>query len=424
MINVDKNFLVPPVILHCDMNCFYASVEMQRHPELRDKPLAVCGSQEDRHGIVLTANYIAKRYGVKTGMAIWQAKQCCAPLKILPPDMDEYIRFSQMARDIYESYTDQVEPFGLDEAWLDVTGSVGIFGSPIEIAKTISERIKFELGITASIGVSFNKITAKLGSDYKKPDAITCICHENYKEIVYPLPVKDLLYVGPATNRKLYSSGIRTIGDLAETSVEYLIGKFGKMGAVLHSFANGYDNSPVMRTDHISTIKSVGNSATTPRDLVNNEDVFLMLLLLAESVASRMRDLVSRCTIVEVYVRDINLNSFTRRKTLKTPTSSSLEIAKVAFKLFCDSYHLNVPIRSVGVRGAGLVTADSYLQMSLFEEDIRRDRDEQLDAAIDQIRARYGYMTVRRALTLTDPVLGKINPKDDHTVHPVGYFGR
>lgn len=411
-------------ILHCDMNCFYASVEMQRHPELRDKPLAVCGSREDRHGIVLTANYIAKRYGVKTGMAIWQAKQCCAPLEILPPDMDEYIRFSRMAREIYESYTDQIEPFGLDEAWLDITGSVRLFGSPISIAQTISERIKFELGITASIGVSFNKITAKLGSDYKKPDAITCIDRENYKDIVYPLPVKDLLYVGSATNRKLYSSGIRTIGDLAETSVEYLMGKFGKMGAVLHSFANGYDNSPVLRTDHISTIKSVGNSATTPRDLVNNEDVFLMLLLLAESVASRMRDLVSRCTVVEVYVRDVNLNSFTRRKTLNTPTCSSLEIAKAAFKLFCDSYHWDVPIRSVGVRGAGLVTADSYLQMSLFEEDIRRDRGEQLDAAIDRIRARYGYMTVRRALTLTDPVLGRINPKDDHTVHPVGYFGR
>lgn len=411
-------------ILHCDMNCFYASVEMQRHPELRVKPLAVCGSQEDRHGIVLTANYIAKRYGVKTGMAIWQAKQNCSSLEVLPPDMEEYIRFSRMAREIYEDYTDQVEPFGLDEAWLDVTGSVGIFGSPLEIAQEISERIKFELGITASIGVSFNKITAKLGSDYKKPDAITCIWRENYKAIVYPLPVKDLLYVGPATNRKLYSSGIRTIGDLAETSVEYLTGKFGKMGAVLHSFANGYDNSPVLRTDHISTIKSVGNSATTPRDLVSNEDVFLMLLLLAESVASRMRNLVSRCTIVEVYIRDVNLNSFTRRKTLKSPTCSSLEIAKAAFKLFSDSYRWDVPIRSIGVRGGGLITADSCLQLSLFEDDIRRDRGEQLDAAIDQIRSRYGYMTVRRALTLTDPVLGKINPKDDHTVHPVGYFGR
>ena len=195
-------------ILHCDMNCFYASVEMQRHPELRNKPLAVCGSQEERHGIVLTANYLAKPYGVKTGMAIWQARQRCPTLEILPPDMGEYIRFSRMAREIYEDYTDQIEPFGLDESWLDVTGSVGLFGDPMTIAREISDRIKFELGITASIGVSDNKITAKLGSDYKKPDAITRIERDNYKEIVYPLPVEDLLYVGPATSKKLRSIGL------------------------------------------------------------------------------------------------------------------------------------------------------------------------------------------------------------------------
>lgn len=197
-------------ILHCDMNCFYASVEMQRHPELRNKPLAVCGSQEERHGIVLTANYLAKPYGVKTGMAIWQARQRCPTLEILPPDMGEYIRFSRMAREIYEDYTDQIEPFGLDESWLDVTGSVGLFGDPMTIAREISDRIKFELGIMASIGVSDNKITAKLGSDYKKPDAITRIERDNYKEIVYPLPVEDLLYVGPATSKKLRSIGIYT----------------------------------------------------------------------------------------------------------------------------------------------------------------------------------------------------------------------
>ena len=180
-------------ILHCDFNAFYASVEAQRRPALRDKPLAVCRSLEERHGIVLAATYIAKPYGVKTGMAIWQAKQRCPQLVTLPPDMGEYIRFSQMAREIYEDYTDQIEPFGLDESWLDVTGSVGLFGSPMSIAEDIRRRIRFELGITASIGVSDNKVTAKLGSDYKKPDAITRIERDNYKEIVYPLPVEDLL---------------------------------------------------------------------------------------------------------------------------------------------------------------------------------------------------------------------------------------
>ena len=236
-------------ILHVDMNAFYASVECQRRPELRQKPVAVCGDPEARHGIVLTANYVAKPRGVKTGMAIWQAKQLCPDLVVLPADMREYIRFSKMAREIYEKYTDQIEPFGLDESWLDVTGSVGLFGSAVSIAEEISERIKFELGITASIGVSDNKITAKLGSDYKKPDATTVIAPsnwqsivwDNYKEIAYPLPATDLFYVGPATERKLRGVGIHTIGQLAEASPKLLEYKLGKMGLVLHTFANGLD---------------------------------------------------------------------------------------------------------------------------------------------------------------------------------------
>lgn len=410
-------------ILHIDMNCFYASVEMQRHPRLRDKPLAVCGDPEARHGIILTANYIAKGCGVKTGMAIWQAKQRCPELITLPTDMKEYIRFSKMAREIYEEYTDQVEAFGLDENWLDVTGSVGLFGSPMTIAREISDRIKFELGITASIGVANNKITAKLGSDYKKPDAITRIEEDNYKEVVYPLPVEDLLYVGPATSRKLRSIGVSTIGRLAEMPVDVLVGKLGKMGAVLHDFANGKDISPVQRTDYVRAIKSVGNSATTPRDLVNNEDVHLMCLLLAESVASRMRELASRCTVVEIYVRDKNLNSFTRQRKLDTPTCSSQEIASVAFELFQANYHWREPIRSIGVRGSDLVEATEQVQLSLYPEDSRREKWERIDRTVERLRDRYGYLVVQKATIFTDPLLGRINPKEDHTVHPVGYFG-
>ena len=413
---------MPRNILHVDCNCFYASVEMQRHPELRDKPLAVCGDQEARHGIVLTANYIAKPFGVKTGMAIWQAKQACPNLVVLPPDYREYIRFSRMAREIFEDYTDQVEPFGLDESWLDVTGSVGLFGSPMAIAKEISERFKFELGITVSIGVSNNKITAKLGSDYKKPDAITRIEADNYKQIVYPLPVEDLLYVGPATSRKLRSVGISTIGRLAECPEDFLVRRLGKMGAVLSMFANGRDNSPVCRSDHIQNIKSVGNSATTPRDLVCEDDVRIMLFLLAESVAVRMRELASRCTVVEISVRDSDLYSFTRRRTLQTPTCSSTEIAETALDLFQRSYHWDKPIRSIGVRGAGLVEATSATQLSLFSDDKKRDRWERIDNAMDHLRHRYGYMSIQRAIVRTDPLLAGINPVDDHTIHPVGYF--
>ena len=410
-------------ILHVDQNCFYASVEMQRHPELRDKPLAVCGSQEERHGIVLTANYLAKPYGVKTGMAIWQARQRCPNLVILPPDMDEYIRFSRMARDIYEDYTDQIEPFGLDESWLDVTGSLGPLGDPMSIAREISGRIKFELGITASIGVSDNKITAKLGSDYKKPDAITRIEADNYKEIAYPLPVEDLLYVGPATSRKLRAIGIRTIGRLAECPVDVLVRRLGKMGAVLHTFANGRDVSPVQRSDHIPNIKSVGNSATTPRDLETEADVKLMLYLLAESVCARMRELVSRCTVVEIYVRDTQLNSIVRQRKLQAPSCSSQELAETGLDIFRRNYRWDRPVRSIGLRGAGLVEAQGTVQLSLYTEDQKRDKWERIDTAVDHLRQRYGYMSVRRALMDSDPLLGHINVKDGHTVHPVGYFG-
>lgn len=396
---------------------------MQRRPELRNKPVAVCGSQEDRHGIVLTANYIAKPWGVKTGMAVWQAKQCCPGLVVLPPNMREYIRISRLARDIYEDYTDQIEPFGLDESWLDVTGSVGLFGSPMAMAKEISGRIKFELGITASIGVADNKITAKLGSDYKKPDAITRIEPDNYKEIAYPLPVRDLLYVGPATERKLHGLGIYTIGQLAQCPVDCLTYKLGKMGAVLRTFANGKDPSPVKRADYAAMVKSVGNSATTPRDLVCDEDVRLMLYLLAESIATRIRDLASRCTVVELYVRDTGLLAFTRQRKLEVPTCSSAEIAQTAFELFRANYRWEKPVRSIGVCGAELVEADAGVQTSLLDNDAKREKWERIDATMDHLRQRYGYMSIRRAVTCSDPQLGRINPRDDHTVHPVGYFG-
>ena len=410
-------------ILHVDCNAFYASVEQQRHPELRDKPIAVCGSQEERHGIVLTASYPAKRRGVKTGMAIWQARQYCPELIVVPPDMSEYMRISRLARDIYERYTDQVEPFGLDEAWLDITGSTGIFGSPMKIAEEISERVKFELGITVSIGVSDNKVTAKLGSDYKKPDAITRIERDNYADIVFPLPVEDLLYVGPATSKKLRSVGISTIGKLAEAPEDFLHRRLGKMGQILSTFAKGLDVSPVQKTNHIAAIKSVGNSATTPRDLVNDDDVHLMCILLAESVGARMRELASKCTVVEISVRDTELHSFSRQRKLQTPTCSSLEIADAALELFRANYRWELPIRSIGVRGAGLIEANECDQLSLFQDDTRRQKRELIEGAVDRIRDRYGYMSIQRAAIFADPQLAGINPKE-HIVHPVGFFGR
>ena len=408
-------------ILHCDANCFYASVEMQRNPELRGKPVAVCGSQEERHGIVLTASYPAKRSGVKTGMAIWQAKKACPNLIVVPPDYPEYVRISGMLREIFNDYTDLVEPFGLDEAWLDVTASRELFGSPMEIAQEISERVKFELGITVSIGVANNKITAKLGSDYKKPDAITRIMPDNYREIVYPLPVEDLLYVGPATSAKLRRVGVNTIGKLAECEEDFLHRRLGKMGLVLKTFAMGLDPTPVQRIDHVQAIKSVGNGSTAPRDLVNDDDVRIMLFLLSESVALRLRELAARCTVVEVYVRDNTLVSFTRQRKLREPTCSSAEIAETAFDLFKRNYHWDKPLRGVGVRGSGLVDMTSGVQLSLYADARKRERWELIDGAMDELRRRYGYLSIQRAIVQLDPLLAGVDPSQ-HTIHPVGYF--
>lgn len=262
------------VIIHSDANCFYASVEMLYHPEFAGKPLAVGGDPEARHGIVLTANYIAKKHGVKTGMALWQARQACPDVIFVPPRMDLYLKFSSMLREIYGEYTDKIEPYGCDEAWLDVSDSSSLKGDGQKIAKEISARVKKELGITVSEGISWNKIYAKLGSDYKKPDAITEFNRENYKSLIWKLPVSDLLYVGRSTNRTLSKYGIHTIGDLACTDPDFLMKQFGKMGLVIHSFANGWDESPVAPEGYSAPIKSIGNSTTTPRDLENDLDAY------------------------------------------------------------------------------------------------------------------------------------------------------
>ena len=294
-------------ILHSDCNCFYASVELLHHPELRGKPVAVGGDPEARHGIVLTADYTAKRYGVKTGMALWQAKQVCPDITFLPPRMDLYLRFSRMAQEIYADYTDKREPYGIDESWLDVTDSATLKGDGFHIAQEISSRMKKELGITVSVGVSFNKIFAKLGSDYKKPDAITTMYEDEFQRKAWCLPVSDLLYVGNATNKKLYSMGIRTIGDLAKSDETLLVRKLGKMGSILWAFANGYDESPVKLENTSAPVKSVGNSTTTPRDMETDEDVRIVLYILAESVAARLRENGFRCRTVEISVRDKEL---------------------------------------------------------------------------------------------------------------------
>ena len=408
-------------ILHIDMNSCYASIECLHHPEIRHLPVAVGGDVEARHGIILAKNELAKRAGVKTGEALWQAKQKCPDLVIVPPHYQLYLRFSRMARAIYAEYTDLIEPFGLDEAWIDVTGS-GVFGDAVEIAETIRNRVKFELGITVSIGVSFNKIFAKLGSDYKKPDAVTVFGKDDYREKVWPLPVEELLYVGPATTRKLRARGIRTIGDLAQTDPTLLHSWLGKMGYVLHAFANGNDPSPVAPLGEEAIIKSIGNSTTTPRDLTCEEDVNIIFYVLAESVAARMRENGFRAKTVQISLRDTDLFSFERQCKLESPSCLASELHDAGMRLLRDHYRFRKPLRSVGIRGMDLVPIQTAMQLNFFEDPVRREKRERLEVAVDELRRRFGHAAVSRAVTMCDPSLGTINPKDDHTIHPVGYF--
>ena len=408
-------------ILHIDMNSCYASIECLHHPEIRHLPVAVGGDVEARHGIILAKNELAKRAGVKTGEALWQAKQKCPDLVIVPPHYQLYLRFSRMARAIYAEYTDLIEPFGLDEAWIDVTGS-GVFGDAVEIAETIRNRVKFELGITVSIGVSFNKIFAKLGSDYKKPDAVTVFGKDDYREKVWPLPVEELLYVGLATTRKLHARCIRTIGDLAQTDPSLLHSWLGKMGYVLHAFANGNDPSPVAPLGEEAIIKSIGNSTTTPRDLTCEEDVNIIFYVLAESVAARMRENGFRAKTVQISLRDTDLFSFERQCKLESPSCLASELHDAGMRLLRDHYHFRKPLRSVGIRGMDLVPIQTAMQLNFFEDPVRREKRKQLEVAVDELRRRFGHAAVSRAVTMCDPSLGTINPKDDHTIHPVGYF--
>lgn len=404
-------------ILHIDCNKFYASVECLHRPEIRNKPVAVGGSREERHGIILTKNEIAASYGVSTGEPLCQARQKCPELIVVPPNFPLYKRFSKMARNIYKDYSDYIEPFGLDENWIDITGSSK---SPPAIAQEIRRRVKYELGITVSIGVSWNKIFAKFGSDYKKPDAVTVITRGNYKDIVWKSPCSDLLFVGPATKRKLHSYGIYTIGELANSGLSFLKSVFGKNGEILYSFANGLDTTPVCHMNDEQALKSIGNSTTTPRDMVNDDDVKTVFTVLAESVARRLREHGVKGRSVAISVRDCDLRSFTRQTHLKTHTDVSTEIITAAMALFRANYDWEKPLRSIGVSVSDF--GKDILQFDLNGTVEKHEKLERLEHTVDDIRRRFGNYAVQRASLLADVGLSRFNPHDDHTIHPEGYF--
>ena len=410
------------IILHSDLNNFYASVECLHDPKLRDKPVAVAGNVEDRHGIILAKNYLAKTCDIKTGEAIWQAKLKCRDLIVVPPNFPLYLRFSKMARDIYSDYTDKIEPFGIDECWLDVTSSLSIYGDGLAIAEKIRQRVKDEMGVTVSIGVSYNKIFAKLGSDMKKPDAITVISKENFKEKVWPLASNELLYVGRATYNKLEGRCIHTIGDIANARPEYLKSILGKWGEYLWMFANGLDTSPVANSGDVSAIKSIGNSTTAYRDLINNNDVKIVINALSESVAMRMREQGFKCKTVEINIRDKNLYHFNRQCKVLVPTNSANEIASTAFELFETNYNWASSIRSIGVKATDFVGENTEIQLDLFYDDNRRMKREKINETVDRLRSRFGFSCVKRAVVMQDLKFSNMNAKDDNTIHPHNYF--
>lgn len=418
-------------VLHSDINCCYAQIECQARPELRGKPVVVGGDEEARHGIVLAKNLIAKRAGVKTAMALWEARKACPGLVVVPPDYRLYMDVSRRAREIYYDYTDRVEPFGPDEAWLDVTGTRRCLGlSPAEIAREVSERMVAELGISVSVGVSWNKIFAKFGSDYKKPDAVTVITRENYREVVWQAPVRDLLYVGPATERKLHSSGIDTIGQLACASDELLRNRLGKMGFVLRGFARGQDATEVKPYDRdaadvMREIKSYGNGLTAPRDICDPQSAKAYVWMLAESVAQRMREGRARARTVSVGARVAD-DLCTRSRQCKLPvaTDVTLEVARAAWGLLRELEPLDAshPLRGIHVRASDLEPADADLQASLFDPLPRRTEMRELDASVDDLRRRYGNKCVVWGAQLVDEGAASVDAKADNTVHPVSFF--
>ena len=382
------------IILHCDLNSFYASVELRDHPDLRGVPTAVCGDPFSRHGIILAKNEPAKQLGVKTAETIWQARKKCPGLVLLPPHHDLYREYSHRVNAIYEEYTDLVEPFGIDESWLDITGTVHLFGGdPKAVADTLRQRIRQELGLTLSVGVSFNKVFAKLGSDYRKPDATTVISRENWREIVWPLPVGDLLFVGGAAQKLLHSYGVETIGALAACQPDMLESLMGKLGLQLHQYANGLDQELVRSKAQREPVKSVGNGTTFPQNLTTKEQVHGGIAMLADSVATRLRHAGLYACGVQLTVRDPQFHDHSRQMQLAAPTHLIRDLTAAAISLLPGLWRPPAPVRMLTVTAIHLIAAeDAYEQVDLFSADglPRRERQEKLESAMSRIRNKFG----------------------------------
>lgn len=405
-------------ILHIDINGFYASVECLLDESLFGKPVAVSGSVTDRHGVILAKNQQAKELGIKTGMTVFQAKKLVPDLIIRETHHSEYMKYSKLVKAIFYEYTDYVESFGIDEAWLDVTNSRKFGGDAVKLANEIRERVKDEIGVTVSIGVSFNKVFAKLGSDLKKPDAVSVIPYDRFKEILYPMPVESLLYVGRATKTKLNKLNIHTIGDLAAADENLLISHLGKWGSVLYSYAIGEDHSEVKKYLEKDEYKSIGNSLTFYRDLDNNLDVETLLILLSESVCSRMRDYGYKyARTVSIVITNNLLASTVRMKKLTKPTNVSSEVAAAAMELFRANFDWKTKVRMLGVTISDFTTKE---QLS-FDIDVKKEqKKENLEATVENLRKRFGRSAINRAVVLRDEKFAQLDIRDSHSLGSLG----
>lgn len=385
------------VILHCDLNNFFASVSLLFNPTLRSVPVAVCGDKEQRHGIVLAKNEAAKRCGVKTAEAIFEAKAKCPELVILPPMMDKYKEYSEKAHRIYEEYTDMIEPFGIDECWLDVTGSRLLFGSGEEIADKIRREIKQKLGITVSVGVSFNKVFAKLGSDMKKPDGITVISRENFREKIWRLPISDLLFVGRKTTDRLRSCGICTIGDAAVCSDEMLERLLGKNGLELKRYALGEDNSPVSRQHEKATPKSIGRSVTRQQDFKTPDEIWGMFLSLAREISDSLREQGLYAGGVQVHIRNAALSVKEFSRSYPDSVNGAKIIAERGMELLNEHFGFTEPLRSVGLRAINLKGYQTAIQEDIFGDSEKRETEEKIESSIYELRKKFGSTSITRA---------------------------
>lgn len=389
-------------ILHVDLNNFYASVECMLNPSLAGKAVAVGGSVESRKGIILAKNMKAKGYGVATAEPIWQAKQKCPDLVIVPPQFEEYLKYSKLVRGICVRYTDLLEPFGIDECWLDVTGSQRLFGSGAQIAEQIRQAVKSELGLTVSVGVSFNKIFAKLGSDMKKPDAVTVIPKDSFREKIWQLPVSDLIGVGKATQRALDKYQIKTIGDLANANPVLLAGNLKSHAYRLHDYANGLDDSPVLHKDFVTPAKSVGHGATTPKDLEHPEEVRLLMADLCQRIGRKLRTYEKKAGGIAISIKDNDFRTKQWQKQLTIPSQSASFLAKEAFTLFAQSYLWEKPIRAVTITAINLCEENAPCQLDLFNEAAIEYQLSEADALIDDMQQKFGNNSVQSACLYSD----------------------